>query len=287
MASPKTIAAIVTFNPDPQRLKDNLETLPPQVDELLIIDNGSNNLAEIRALINELECPHLIANGINRGISGALNQAMEWSEGRGAGWVLLLDQDSVLAPGSVAILRKALKPGVAVASPAIVDRNNSATHSPEGGQQQVDYCITSGSLCDISTWRTVGGYDETLFIDFVDFDYCIRLRMLGYTLVRDGDAVLLHEIGRITKHGRLTAYNHSAFRLRHMANDMLAYAHKHRKSPAHLKVHQRGIFGTYAVLAAKALIIFLFEDSKVHKFKALAAGSAVGTLNLIRRSIGS
>ncbi|MGN6442229.1 MAG: hypothetical protein ACTHL6_10080, partial [Arthrobacter sp.] len=61
MASPKTVAAIVTFNPDPQRLKDNLETLPPQVDELLIIDNGSNNLAEIRALINELECPHLIA----------------------------------------------------------------------------------------------------------------------------------------------------------------------------------------------------------------------------------
>lgn len=285
MAEPKTIAAIITFNPDLQRLKDNVDAVCPQVDEVLIIDNASSNLEAIRTMLRTFPSLHILNKSHNGGMSKALNQAMEWSERHGAGAVVLLDQDSVLGSGAVGRLKDALLPGVAIAAPAVVDRNNPDTHGRKSGREQVDYCITSGSLCDIGAWRTVGGYDESLFIDFVDFDYCIRLRMIGYTLIRDNDAVILHEIGKITRHGRLTAYNHSAFRLRHMASDMLAYAHKHRTSPTHLKVNQRGTLGTYGVLATKALVIALFEDGKARKFKALAGGTAAGTRNLIRRSI--
>lgn len=277
MGEPKILAGIVTFNPDLARLRENLEAVRGQVDGVVIIDNASNNAEEVLALTSNDRMVDVVNNPTNYGIARALNQAMTWALQRRAKAILLLDQDSVLSPPAVQRLSANFGPGVAVVAPAIKDRNNSATHLLPTAREEVDYCITSGSLCDIQAWLEIGGYDESLFIDFVDFDYCLRLRQHGYRIVRDGSAVLLHEIGKITKHGPFTAYHHSAFRLRHMARDMLYYAHKHRHASPELKVRHRGVPATYAVLARKVLIVGLFEEDKARKISALFRGAVAGT----------
>ena len=53
----KYIAGIVLYNPDLGRLKENIESICKQVDKVILIDNGSDNIREIEDLIKEyLNC---------------------------------------------------------------------------------------------------------------------------------------------------------------------------------------------------------------------------------------
>jgi rhamnosyltransferase len=44
----KTLAAIVLFNPEIERLNQNIEAIFNQVDDVVLIDNGSSNLNEVK-----------------------------------------------------------------------------------------------------------------------------------------------------------------------------------------------------------------------------------------------
>jgi rhamnosyltransferase len=283
MANLTAVAGIVTFNPDIDRLRENLEHALNQVDHVIVVDNASNNFELVTSLVNEFTGVSVIRNGVNGGIAIALNQVMGWALKHGATWALLLDQDSVIAPGMVGSLLARAEPTIGIVCPTIIDRS-STSREPVSSRAEVNYCITSGSLCNVQIWESLGGYDEAIFIDFVDFDYCLRLREAGFRIVREPQATLLHEIGKISRHGRLTAYHHSAFRSYHMARDMLYYAHKHRHALRELKVQRRGVLGTYAVLLRKMIIISLFEEDRLHRVASVVRGTISGTLALLPRA---
>ena len=46
----KILSVIVTYNPEINRLKQNLENIINQVDEVIIIDNNSDNIGLIQEL---------------------------------------------------------------------------------------------------------------------------------------------------------------------------------------------------------------------------------------------
>ncbi|KQQ00917.1 MULTISPECIES: glycosyltransferase family 2 protein [unclassified Rathayibacter] len=273
-----TVAAIITFEPDLERLTTNLEAVAPQVDGIVVVDNASAGQAAVRTLLESRPDVHLIVRLENGGIASALNSAFAWAEERGAAEVVVLDQDSVCAPGMVARLRAHSGRSTAIVAPAIHDRNLGSAESTSDEAVDVDYCITSGGLYTVAAWRDVAGYDESFFIDFVDFDYCLRLRVAGYRIRRVPTAVLLHEIGHGQRHGSAVAYHHSAFRSRHMARDMVFYARKHSGSPKELRVGGRGLVLTLAVLLRKALIVARHEDDRSKKILALIRGSIEGLL---------
>jgi len=39
----------------------------------------------------------------------------------------------------------------------------------------VTMLVTSGSMIELATWQALGGFDEGLFIDYIDTDYCLRV----------------------------------------------------------------------------------------------------------------
>ncbi|GAB2888735.1 hypothetical protein GCM10027026_46300 [Myroides odoratimimus subsp. xuanwuensis] len=197
---------------------------------------------------------------------------MRWARHAETDLVVLLDQDSVSGSDMVENLMAKHAAGIAIVAPTVVDRN-LGRDQPTFVDQDLDYCITSGSLVDVDAWSAVGGYDEDLFIDYVDFDFCLRLRQWGFRIVRASRAEILHEIGHAARFGRFTAWNHSPFRNYHMAQDMLLYAKKHRSAPEELRVNGRGVFGTYLVLFRKCLIIAAFETNRWAKVRALVKGS--------------
>lgn len=43
-------------------------------------------------------------------------------------------------------------------------------------------CITSGNIINISIALSCGGFDENLFIDSVDEEFCIRCQKYGFLL---------------------------------------------------------------------------------------------------------
>lgn len=264
----RIFAGVVTFNPDTTRLRENIDAVAPQVADVLIVDNGSDSEPDA--------APHTVHRfSENRGIAVALNEIMRLAAAGGATAVLLLDQDSVAENSMVATLEQSLASGVALVAPNILDRGLGGGKK-EGSRRDVNFCITSGSLLRVDAWAAVGGYDEAMFIDFVDFDFCLRLRASGYRIVRDDAATLVHEIGNARRVAGVVAYNHSAARSYHMGRDMVYYARKHRKSPKALKVGGRGVVLTLVVLARKAVIVVLHETDKLARVSALLRGALSG-----------
>jgi rhamnosyltransferase len=64
-----------------------------------------------------------------------------------------------------------------------------------GKKQDVDLLITSGTLLNLKLFNEIGRFDEALFIDLVDFDYCIRAQLAGYRIIQFTDVTLVHKLG--------------------------------------------------------------------------------------------
>ena len=67
----KIIASIITYNPDIARLTFNIKAIFPQVDEVVLIDNGSKNINNIKSLICNYKSIDLIKACAIRKISAA------------------------------------------------------------------------------------------------------------------------------------------------------------------------------------------------------------------------
>lgn len=187
-------SGIVTFNPDLERLQNNVSAIAPQVDEILIFDNGSSNVDGILPSLDSNNVS-LLPNTKNAGMSIALNRLAKEAIERGYDEILLLDQDSVSTPGMVEKLAALSAPDVGIVCPCKIDRNSMGEEDIYKAESEANHTITSGSLLNLAVYEAVGGYDERLFVDWVDLDYCHNLRLHGYHILRAGKATLIHELG--------------------------------------------------------------------------------------------
>ena len=69
MLTSKIYAGIVTFNPEIIRLKQNIDAISPQLKEVVLFDNGSKNIKQIKKLIEEYNNVFLIEGRTNKGIA--------------------------------------------------------------------------------------------------------------------------------------------------------------------------------------------------------------------------
>lgn len=228
-------AGIVLYNPDEGRLRQNIEAILPQVDALYIVDNASQDAEAIDRL---LAAYGLTAqrNATNAGIAAALNQLMLQGESMQMDWVLTLDQDSVCPPDLISTMRPFAKSQeqAGIICPVIVDRSFGMEHAPSNAEDatSVQECITSASLTRVMAWRQTGGFDERLFIDAVDTDFCLTLHEHGWQVLRINSLHLLHEIGHAatchTLFGRTyIAFNHAPVRYYYIARNMVFLSRKH------------------------------------------------------------
>src|SRR5271170_6708788 len=102
MSRNQVCAVIVSFQPRAEDL-GNLAKVRPQVEKLVVVDNGSSaeKLRVLRRASQELNFD-LIENGENLGIGAALNIGVRWAEANGSRWVALFDQDSTVTEDFIA-----------------------------------------------------------------------------------------------------------------------------------------------------------------------------------------
>ena len=162
----KIYAGIVSYNPDLERLKENISAIQNQISTVVVFDNGSNNVDEIRNLISGFTNVEFIRSEENLGIAAALNRLMQWGCEKGCDWMLSLDQDSVCEKNFVTEMTPYLtiERNLGVVAPVIVDRNVGVVgHNPKSKYAHVNTCITSGAFSKISAWEKIGKYDESMF----------------------------------------------------------------------------------------------------------------------------
>ena len=141
----KIYAGIVTYNPDIELLKKNINAIYNQVEEVVIIDNGSENLLKWK---KELELKYvritIISNNQNCGIAKALNQICCFGLKKSYNWVLTLDQDSISPDNLVRCMKENLDNNIAVIAPNIIYKNNEEYIDKSiKGCRDVEWVITS------------------------------------------------------------------------------------------------------------------------------------------------
>lgn len=195
-------AGIVLYEPDLNRLKDNLTAITPQVRYVYCFNNGLGDDAEAAdALLATYDNVIVIGDGRNIGIASALNALVNQAHDDGMTWILTLDQDSVASAGMITAMSTLVKADkVAIICPQVEDERRKNEQHPQttATAEDVDFCITSGSFMNVSATLAIGGFDDRLFIDLVDNEICHRAKSLGYRIIRNNSVVLNHELGKLT-----------------------------------------------------------------------------------------
>lgn len=199
MIKEKVSAGIILYNPEINRLKDNVKAISPQVDTVYCFNNDSDNIEEIRSLIATFDNVVLIDEKNNLGISVALNRIAQKSSEDGYEWMLALDQDSVCPTNMISEFSKYFdEKKVGIICPVAIDRRRPSKAISKDSVNEVDDTITSGSLLNLKIYEKVGGSDEYLFVGLVDDEYCYRLRLNGYRILQVNSVVMDHELGELS-----------------------------------------------------------------------------------------
>lgn len=274
----KIATGIVTYNPDIKKLEDNIKSIVNQTSILVICDNGSNNIVSIEKIALQYSII-VIKLKQNMGIAYALNTINEWCIINKYDWLLTLDQDSLARPGLIDNYKKYINlKNVAMMSCELLSEeefkqdNNVQT---EEEFKYIDKCYTSGSFINTSIIKQVGGFDEYLFIDFVDFDMCITLLENSYKIIRVNYLGLIHEVGK-TKEVRFLGrkehiYNHNPIRLYYMSRNGIIYARKHK----HYFGRKEKIKRILSVFKRVVLVLF-YEKNKLQNLKKGVSGIITG-----------
>jgi rhamnosyltransferase len=260
-------AGIITFNPNLIRLEDNIKAIIDQVDQIIIVDNNSDNKEQIIKLClnNSVK---IIQLDKNYGIAYALNRLFRHYIINKNDWVLTLDQDSICPSNMISTYKKYIDNNVGIICPTIYDINRNNVIEQDNNVFIEKRCITSGSLTSVKAYYFIDGFDEKMFIDGVDFDFCDRLLNNNFTILRCGDVILKHEIGKITIRKFLwldvIVRSHSAFRKYYIAKNII---YLDKKNKYHLYP-----FVTLLREIKLLLIVILYEDDKINKIKRIVYG---------------
>ncbi len=281
-----TCAVIVTYHPD-ANLFGRLEKIAPQVHRTVIVDNGSSeqsviHLKDIAARLGS----HLILNPSNEGIARALNRGADWAISEGYAWMLMLDQDTTVAPDIVESLADIVRHDPWPKNLAVIGSNY--THKMTGQlnaafQPHDDFAsnemisvLTSGSLLSLVVYRVLGPFRDDFFIDCVDHEYCLRARSHGFRVLMTSKPVMTHGIGHFTEHRLLGknvgTSNHNPARQYFMSRNSVILAKKYlRKEP-------RWMLNYLQMWLKATVILCLFEDKRIPKIKSIVRGCIDGFL---------
>jgi rhamnosyltransferase len=277
-------AVIITYNPKWQQLQQLIGTLKNQLAEVIVVDNKSQE--ELQAVLFEASTRigfKLHQNSANYGIAKALNQGVEVAKVNGYRWTFTFDQDSKVMKQLVAHtlgVYNGIADGNTVGAIGVnALKSNNAVYYPfknGAAYKEKDYLITSGTLISIDIFDKIGGFREDFFIDNVDLEYSLRLKVNGYKSIITKEPGMLHDPGNpITRKvlGRwIASSNHSGLRRYYMARNHVSLSKMYC-----LKFPYFILKATYFFMLS-ILFLSILEANRMEKLKMTLKGLKDGLL---------
>ncbi len=227
MSSPEIVIVVLNWNGKEDTLAclESLKALEGESHEILVVDNGSSDGSEtaIRAAHPELA---ILQTGANLGFAGGNNAGIRWALERGARFVLLLNNDTVVEPDFLRHMleraNRGEKVGVVGASIAYYDaperlwafgggRFDIASARVRHVQSPLPdrelkkrgnlhfYVTGCAMLLSRALLEEVGDLDPRYFHFCEDVDLCLRAEKAGYEIVVAPKARLLHKVSATTR----------------------------------------------------------------------------------------
>lgn len=268
----KVCACIVTFNPDMKLFSQCLVAIKKQVERVYVFDNGSKNVSEL--MENLTKDIKAIYSEQNLGIAKALNELCKVAEKDGFDWIITMDQDSICGDKMVeTLLAHTDKERVGIIAPRVEFRSGGKliheTKNKGRAVEEIRACITSGSLTKIEAWKKVGGFDEGMFIDHVDNEFCTHLVIEGFSILRDNNAVLYQRAGEmkyLTLPGgkKILLPYYSEFRNYYICRNTVYYIRKYR-----MDIDYRHEWMTFLY---SQIVKVLFEGNRIGTIRSTIKG---------------
>lgn len=200
----RVVGVVPIFHPDPE-VVDNMRSLASQVDELVLVDDGSGAAADavLGRIAEEFDGVRIIRLERNSGIARALNVGVRAALDDGADFVVNTDQDTDLPAGYVqacldtfARANRVTRLGIVCADRVNGQPSIPTWYSPEG-IGLVPEAIQSGFVISRECLERAGLFDERLVIDCVDTEYCLRVRDRGFRIAIAEDTDIAHALGEM------------------------------------------------------------------------------------------
>lgn len=209
-------AIIVLFNPDLAHLNNFIGQLNGQTDKIILVDNTPNSLRKYDN--DEFIAENLIYVDLkdNLGIATAHNAGIKKAIEIGSEYVIIFDQDSSVPEGfvdSLVSVDKTLRAEgkkIAAVGPSYIDiktntmapviqfnglKVNRITPKEDELYTLADYIISSGTLIHVDVFKAVGLMMDELFIDYVDLEWGLRAKKMGYQCFVANHVIMKHSIG--------------------------------------------------------------------------------------------
>lgn len=202
---------IVTYFPD-SRVTSKVIGMSKLVDLVYVVDNTPENGSGFTTDVIPSNVS-ILALGENKGIATALNHGADLAFKDGADFVFFFDQDSnpdqSMIDTLITVSSGFVDSNVAVVGPAYFDtrlakkapfitfKQGRLCRVPAEGDKliEADYLITSGSIISRKSWECIGPHDDSLFIDYVDIEWCLRAKSLGWRVIGVPYVVMEHTLG--------------------------------------------------------------------------------------------
>lgn len=178
----------------------NIDTYIRYLDRLFIVDNTPDPDTRIHARLRErYPQAELCSFGKNLGVAKALNIGLTKGSAGGYRWLLTMDQDSFFEPAQAERFFASAEAEPGGAGTAVLSPSHQPRACVEGAclYEEQSVVMTSGNLLRIEVVSAIGMFDEKLFIDSVDHDYCLRVRKAGYSVLQATNCYLTHKVGEL------------------------------------------------------------------------------------------
>jgi len=207
-----TASIIICFYPDASKLSKLIASIEACVDHIILFDNGGLDRSDPQwggdKVIIETR------DGANLGIARPLNIGCEMALALGCRYLVTFDQDSNPPKDMIPILVHEIESfssggqKIAAIGPQLVDIRDGQSHASPfirftsfgyqkwvgEGTEPVSQLITSGCLIDLTIWKALARFDERLFIDLVDNNWCWSLIRQGAMVLGTSKTAMVHEL---------------------------------------------------------------------------------------------
>jgi len=281
-----SICAIIVTYRIGRKVMKCFDAIVNQVDEIVIVDNGSDEetISVLTEIKKENHGVKIFYNQTNLGIAAALNIGVDYAIKNGYDWILTLDHDSEAEQDMV---EKLLNAGLVLSERAdndlaIIAANPIDTSVHEYLYEQKIFdnncdiaaacrVISSGSLIKSSVFGKTGFFNESLFMYFVDDEFCLRCRNNNLGIYVCRSAILHHKEGDKKKKKflwKIPSYNNYDSQARYYISRNAVYM-----VASYLKSKKyRAGFGLIRIMLRDTAKILFFENNKAVLIHAALKG---------------
>ena len=279
-------ACVILYNPKKEDI-DNISTYANKVKKIYVFDNteGTNNANYFEGIENV----NYFWDNENKGLSIRLNQASRMAIADKFDYLLTMDQDSSFLQENlnqyfIDILNYPEKEKVGVFG---LEYCSSDINRDTPSYEEVDHLITSASVINLNLFEKIGGFDENIFIDGVDVDYCFACLSKNYKNIKFTRNYFNHSLGIRVKRGSIfTLYLfkrfvsvHTSLRVYYMYRNMLYIKRKYenmmpttikkfiKNQKHHINKNIKYSNEFFSVLKYKRKAINDFENNRMGKIK--------------------